>query len=171
MHLLFVPALCSPCCSRKVVLICDDYRRLEDSEMYKGLRAWAQMLFRHEWRKLDTTSLLLPCFDNRTGVICSTEFCTICQSGCILILLRIVVLRKRLPMDSTSDLTTQKSFLKFLECKVPRFVNLISAWTQIVKNCSSDLVFSRHQIFSFLSLMGTLVCSSNVTVVSSHRIF
>ena len=54
--------------------------------------------------------------------------------------------------------------------KMDSFVDFISVWTKICKNCSIVILFWRHQIFSMFSLRGILVCSLEMLVLFSHRI-
>ena len=54
---------------------------------------------------------------------------------------------------------------------IPCYVDFISAWTEICKNCWNVIFFQRQQIFSRVSLRGSLVCSLTVPVLFSHRIF
>ena len=49
---------------------------------------------------------------------------------------RIAVLRKRLQLDSKSDLTTSGLILQFFGLNMPCFVNFLSVWIEICKNCS-----------------------------------
>ena len=54
--------------------------------------------------------------------------------------------------------------------KMGSFVDFISVWTQICKNCSIVVLFWPHQIFSMFSLRGVLVCSLKMLVLFRHRI-
>ena len=49
------------------------------------------------------------------------------------------------------------------------FVDFISVWTEICKNCSIVVLVWRHHIFSMFSLRGILVCSLKM-LFFSHRI-
>ena len=99
---------------------------------------------------------LLPCID---GFSCLGSWIVffICASGFRLKFSRIALLRKRLQLDSKTDLITI-GLIFFFCCYMPRFVDFISAWTKICKNCSNIILFWRHQIFStvwrvFLSVL------------------
>ena len=50
------------------------------------------------------------------------------------------------------------------------FVDLISAWTEKCKKCSSVFLFGQHQIFSMFSLRGILVCSLKLLLLFSRRV-
>ena len=56
-----------------------------------------------------------------------------------------------------------------LSWNMPRFVDFISAGTEICMNCSILILFWRHQFFSINSLRGILVCFLNMLVLFSHR--
>ena len=55
-------------------------------------------------------------------------------------------------------------------CNMHRFVDFISAWTEICMNRSVVVLFWRHQSFSIVSLRGILVCFLKMLVLFSHRI-
>ena len=93
-----------------------------------------------------------------------------CVSGFTLKFSRIALLRKRLQLDSKSDLTTNGLIVGFFRWEMASFVDFISVWTKICKNCSIVILFWRHQIFSMFSLRGILVCSLKTLVLLSHRI-
>ena len=61
------------------------------------------------------------------------------------------VIRKRLQLESKTELTT---FLQFSGQIKPNFVSLKSAWTKISKNCSIMIVFWQYQ--SFLMVWGVV---------------
>ena len=81
---------------------------------------------------------------------------------------RIALLRKRLQLESKKDLTTNGLILGFL-WKMASFVDFISVWTEICKNCAFIILPWRHQFFSLFSFMGNLVCSLKMLVLFSHR--
>ena len=82
-------------------------------EMHTCLRPGAQIWFRHKWRKLVTASLLLPCIDAYGCLRYWNEFFFSCVSGFRLKFSRIALWRKRLQLDSKSDLTTNGLILGF----------------------------------------------------------
>ena len=82
-----------------------------------------------------------------------------CVSGFRLKISRFALLRKRLQLDSKSDLTTNGLIVGFFCWEMASFVDFISVWTKICTNCSIVILFWRHQIFSMFSLRGILVCS------------
>ena len=67
-------------------------------------------------------------------------------------------------------LTTKVKILQFSGCNKPRFVNFISAWTEICIICLSLIVFWRCQFFSIAFLRAFLVYSLNVPVLFCHRV-
>ena len=71
----------------------------------------AQILLRHKWRKLATASLFIVWTGKVASVIGMSFF--ICLSGFRLKFSRIALLRKRLQLDSKSDLTTNGLILEF----------------------------------------------------------
>ena len=81
----------------------------------------------------------------------------------------IALWRKRLQMDSKSDLTTNGLIWGFFNGK-SFFVDFISVWSEIWKNYSIVVLFWRHQILSMFSLRGILVCSLKTLLLFSHRI-
>ena len=131
--------------------------------MHTCLWPAAQIWFRHKWRKLFTTSLLLHCFDGYSCLRYWNEFFS-CVSCFRLKFSRIAPWRERLQLDSKSDSTTNGLILQ----KMASFVDLISVWTRICKNCSIVVLFWRHQFFSMFSSRGILVCSLKMLVLFSH---
>ena len=53
---------------------------------------------------------------------------------------------------------------------MPRFVDVIYAWTDVCMSCSILILFGRYQIFSIVSLREFLVCSVSMLVLFSYRI-
>ena len=51
------------------------------------------------------------------------------------------------------------------------FVDFTSAWTELCNNCSNLFFFRRHQVFLITSLKSIQVCSLNVPVLFSQRIW
>ena len=91
-------------------------------------------------------------------------------SGFRLKFCRIALWRKRLQLDSKSDLTTKGLILGVFCWKMASFVDFISVWTEICINCSIVFLFWRQEIFSKFSLRGILVCSLKLLVLFRHRI-
>ena len=83
----------------------------------------------------------------------------------------IAVLLKRLQFCSKSELTTNGEELDILCSIVLRFVVAISEWTEISKKCSLLFRLRGHQVFSVINLRYVPVCSLNVLILFSHRIF
>ena len=53
---------------------------------------------------------------------------------------------------------------------IPRFVDVIYAWTDVCMSCSELILFGRHQTFPIVSLREFFVCSLSMLVLFSHRI-
>ena len=103
---LYVPEMCFwPVKARK---------NLELFEMHTFHWTGAQIWFRHKWRKLDTTSLLLHRIDGYSCHRYWNEFFLSCVSGFRLKFSRVALWWKRLQLDSRSDLATNDSNLGFL---------------------------------------------------------
>ena len=102
---LSVPEFCSwPAETRK---------NLELFEMHICHWPGAQIRFRQKWRKLVKASLLLRCIDWYSCLSYWNEFFLSCVSGFRLKFSRIALLRKRVQLDSKSDLTTNGLVLGF----------------------------------------------------------
>ena len=129
----------------------------------------AQLWFRHKWRKLVTTSLLLHCID---GYSCLRYWSGSFSAAFQVLDWSFLVLH----FDETFAIGFQKWFdhewIDFgVFCwKMDSFVDFISVWTKICQNCLIVILFWRHQIFSMFSLRGILVCSLEMLVLLSHRI-
>ena len=54
--------------------------------------------------------------------------------------LRVAVSRKRLQLDSKTDLTTNGIVLEIFNANLPRFAAFLSAWTEIGKNSSNGIL-------------------------------
>ena len=73
----------------------------------------AQIWFRHKWKKLVTASVLLYCVEWCNSLEYWKEFSLSCVSGFRPKFSRIALWRKRLQLDSRSDLTTNGLILRF----------------------------------------------------------
>ena len=107
------------------------------------------------------------------GIVASVlgmSFFLSCVSGFRLKFSRIALWWKRLQLDSRSDLAANGSILRFFCSKMASFVDFISVWIEICKNCSIVIRFWRHQNFSMFSLWGILVSSSKMLVLFCRRI-
>ena len=82
----------------------------------------------------------------------------------------IALWQKRLQLDFKNDLTTNGLILGFFCWEIAFFVDFISVWTEICKNCFFSFLFWRHHNFSIFSLRGILVCSLEKLVLFSHMI-
>ena len=92
-----------------------------------------------------------------------------CVSGFTLKFSHMALLRKRLQLDSKSDLTTNGLILGFFNGKW--LLSLTSFLYRLKSARIAQLLFPflRHQIFSVFSLRGLLVCSLKMLVLFSHR--
>ena len=86
-------------------------------EMYTCLWPGAQIWFRHNWRKLVTGSLLLHCIDGYSYRRYWNKVFFSCVSSFRLKFSPIALWRKRLQLDSKSDLTTNGLILGFFAIK------------------------------------------------------
>ena len=69
-------------------------------------------------------------------------------------------------MDSKNDLITYGKTLHFFGWYLLRFVNIITAWTEICKKCSSAIFFDNTVFFAIVRLRGILQSSLNM-----HKLF
>ena len=92
-------------------------KNLELFEMHTYLWPGAQIVFRLKWRKLVTASLLLHCIDWYSCFRFWKEFFFSCVSDFRLKYSRIALWRKRLQLDSKSDLTLNGLVLWFSNAK------------------------------------------------------
>ena len=88
-------------------------KNLENFVMLTCLWPGAKMWLRHKWRKLVKASLLIYCIDWYSCPRYWNEFFLFCVSGFRLKFSRIALWRKRLQLDSRSDLATNGSILGF----------------------------------------------------------
>ena len=86
---------------------------------------WLQLLFYFNALMSTVASVLVLSFFSRV-------------SGFRLKFPRIALLRKRLQLESKKDLTTKGLILGFL-WKMASFVDFISVWTEICKNCAINI--------------------------------
>ena len=157
---LCVPEMCFwPAKTRKL---------LEFFEMHTCLWPGARIWFRHKWKKLVTASPLLHCIDWHSCFRYWNEFFLSCVSGFRLKFSRIALWWKSLQLDSRNG-HERIDFGVFCS-KMASFVDFISVWTEICKNCSIVIRFWRYQFFSMFSLRGILVCSLKMLVLFWHRI-
>ena len=144
-------------------------KNLELFEMLTCLWPAAQIWFRHKWKKLVTASLLVLYFVWYSCVRYWNEFFSAVFhvldwsfSYCTLTEFFAIGFQKWFDHE----------WFDFgVFCwKMASFVDFISVWTEICKNCSIFILFWRHDIFSMFSLRGILVCSLKMLVLFSHRI-
>ena len=83
---------------------------------------------------------------------------------------RTALWRKRLQLDSKSDLTTNGLILGFFVGKWLLSLTSYRYGVKYARNAQLFFFFWRHQIFSMFSLRGILVCSFKMFVLLSHRI-
>ena len=128
-----------------------------------------QLWFRYKWRKLVTPSILLHCIDGYSCHRYWIEFSQLCfkfhievSSYCTLTETFAIGFQKRFD----HDWVIFGAFCWIL----PRFVDFISAWTEICMKCSIVILFWRHKFFSVVSSRGFLVCSLKMLVLFRHRI-
>ena len=83
---------------------------------------------------------------------------------------RIALWRKRLQLDSKSDLTTKVLILGFFNGKWLRSLTSYLYGLNFSRIAHLLFFFWRHQFFSMFSFRGILVCSSKMVVLFGHRI-
>ena len=87
-------------------------KKIEYFEMHTCLWPGAQIWLRHKWRNVVTASLLLHCIDGYSYRRYWNDFFS-CVSCFRVKFFRIALWRKRLQLDSKSDLTTNGLILRF----------------------------------------------------------
>ena len=123
-----------PECASIVFLACQDQKK--PWTFWYAYMSWprAQIWFRHKRGKLVTASLLLDCIDWYSCLRYWNEFFCSCVSGYRLKFSRIVFWRKRLQLDSKSDVTTNGLILGF---SVGKWLNSLTSYLYGLK-------FARH---------------------------
>ena len=124
-------------------------RNLELFEMHTCHWPGAQIWFRHKWWKLVTASFCLLVLIGKVVFIIEMSFFS-CGLGFRLKFSRIALWRKRLQLDSKNSLATNGFFLGVFCWKMASFVDFISVWTEICKNCSTFFFFDDIHFFQFL---------------------
>ena len=143
--------------------------KLDFSEMHTSLDPGIQKLLRHKWRKLNTACLLLHCFDGYSCLRYWNEFFLAVFQ--VLDWSFLVLLFDGNVCNWIPKVIWPRMDWFWIFCwKMASFVDFISVWTEICKNCSIVVLFWRHEIFSMFSLRGILVCSLKMLVLFSHRI-
>ena len=107
------------------------------------------------------------------GIVASVlgmNFFFSCVSGFRLKFSRIALWRKRLQLDSKSDLTTNGLILGFFVAKWRLSLTSYLCGLKSARSAQLLFFFWRYQFFSTLSLRGSLVCSSKLRVLFSHMI-
>ena len=117
-------------------------KNLELFEMHTCHWPGAQTCFRHKWKNLVQ---LLFYFIVLMGIVASVVGMSFFFS---------YVWRKRMQLDSKSDLTTNGVILGVFCWEMASFDDFISEWTAIWKNCSIVILFWRHKVFSLFRLGG-----------------
>ena len=139
-------------------------KNLELFEIHTCLWPGAQIWFRHEWKNLEAASLLLHCIDRYSH----WRY----WNGFFSALFHVLDWSFLLHFDGKLCNWILKViwprmdwFWVFFCCEMAFFVDFISVWTEVCKNCSFVVLFRRHQIFSMFSLRGILVCSLKMLVL------
>ena len=145
-------------------------KKLSFFEMHTCLWPGAQIWFRHKWGKLVTASLLLPCIDWYSCPRYWNEFFLSCVSGFKLKFSRIAFWRKRLQLDSKSDVTTNGLILGFFVGKWRLSLTSYLCGLKSAKIAQLLLFVDDVIFFAMSSLRCILVCSSKMLVLFSRRI-
>ena len=151
-----------------VFLACEHYEKLELLVIHTSLGHCAELLFRHNWRKLVTLLFLF---------ILLVKIVVWLIGACFFLLwvrfpfevFSYCTFTKTLAFVFQNSIDQEWFFLDYFWWNVLRFNVVISAWTEIFNNCSIVFFFWRYPVFSMVSLRGILVCSLKVLV--QHRIF
>ena len=132
-------------------------------------RPGVKMLFRHKWEILHTASLSLHCFGINCFAVCWNEFLFILVLNFGLKFSPIVVLRKRLQLDTRTNLTPK--WVKFWTSlsKTPSFCRLHIYRTEVVKKWSNVCPFWQQIIFPTVSFRGILVLFSNTLIITTDE--
>ena len=139
--------------------------------MHTGLWAGAQIFFRQKGKNLATASLLLHCIDGYSWLGYWNEF--------------FFHLFFRFQIEIFSYCTFTETFAigfqnrfdhKWIDVWVLSrnmvfFVDFISVWTEICKNCWKLFPFWWHQFISITSFRDTLFCCLNVLVLFMYCTF
>ena len=149
------------------------WRNLSFFEMHTRVGPGAQMLFRHNWRKLVTAALLVHCIGECVWVL--EKVFSICGSGFKLKFSGFPVLPKRLQIESRIDLTLKLSILQFLVevCFVPSNSYLhgfhINNWRQLYFLCKGVFHFSLLGTSeNFFDMVGLPAEMGNFTFGETH---
>ena len=144
-------------------------KNLELFEMHTCLWSSAQMWFRQRRRKLVTASPLLHCIDEYSCLRYWNEF----FSGVFQVLhwSFLVLLSDGNVCNWIPKVISQRmDCFWFFWRERTSFVDFLSVWTEICKNCLIVVLFWGHHIFSMFSSRGILVCSSKMLVFFRHMI-
>ena len=130
-------------------------KNLEFFEVHTCHWPGAQIWFRHKWKKLVTVFVLLFCVEKCNSLSSWNEFFLSCVSGFKPRFSRIELWRKRLQVDSRSDLTTNGLILEFLAGKcfpslTSYLYGLISARTAHLFFVFDDIKFFRCLVWGAL---------------------
>ena len=143
---------------------------LERFEMHPCHWPGAQIWFRHKRRKLVTSSLLLHCIG---GYSCLRYWNEFFSAVFYVLVWSFLVLH----FDGNVCNWIPKLiwlrlgyFWSFFGRLMPRFVDFMSAWTEIYMNSSIVFPFWRHQVFSIVRSRVIVVCSLKMLVLFNHRI-
>ena len=79
--------------------------------------------------------------------------------------------RKHFQKESKNGLITYGMILHLFGRYLLRFVNFMTAWTEICRNCSSAIVFWQHRFFAIVCLRVILLGSLNIHKFLSQEIF
>ena len=142
-------ARCWPCAFLKWVSGLRGLEELVLFEMHTCLWPGAQILFRHKWRNLATASALLHCNDTYSCLGSWKEF-FFWISAFRFKFSRVAMSRKRLQLESKSDLTTTVLFSEiFVEICLVSSISYLHG-LNFALNCSIIIPFWRYQTFSIV---------------------
>ena len=168
MQPVIAPVCWWPCACLKCVSGPRRLEKLDFFEMYTCLWPGAQLLFRHKWRKVTTTSLLLHFIDGYSCLGYWNEFLSSMFQVLDRTLLALQCHGNVCNWNPKLIWPRLRYFWKFLleYASFPRLNICTDCNLHELRCCYS---FWRHQSFSKASLTGILACSLKMLVRFSHR--
>ena len=146
-------------------------KKLEILLMHKSLGPGAQMLFRHNWRKLVTFLFFFHCVGEYIWMLNWHDFFVICVLGFSLKFSRLAFLLEQFYLGSKSDPITDGFILESFVgmCLVSSSSYLHGP--KVVKIAQLCFFLDEINFLSKISLRGNLVCSLKMPVLIIHKSF
>ena len=134
-----------PACAWNIFLTCEVWKKLELLEMHLCLWPDAHILFRHKRRNWSTASLLFCCFDEYSCVVYMLEFFSSVRHFSSWFFL-VLPCHGNVCNWIPKLIWPRPGFIWIFCWNMPRFLDFISAWTQIFQLCSNVFLIWWHQI-------------------------